>query len=213
MAVEHHVDIFGKPPRVQRWETDPDDSDIASRHIVGQMKKTDRDKDWPVVFSLGRQMLEQGDWRGILHLQDAGALVEAWSRVPREEHDKLTRQRPLLALIEREPQRLRRTIAIERTVWMAINRARYTCYQRDWKEFYRRWRRQPGMEWPLSASFPRQHEVLENACQQHHLPVNPFDDQARNDAYARALEDAVEIMAASPEELNDCIPPLDILLP
>jgi hypothetical protein len=36
------------------------------RHMVGQMKKTDRDKDWPIVFSLGRQMLERSDW---LHAQ------------------------------------------------------------------------------------------------------------------------------------------------
>jgi hypothetical protein len=34
--------------------------------MVGQMKKTDRDKDWPIVFSLGRQMLERSDW---LHAQ------------------------------------------------------------------------------------------------------------------------------------------------
>jgi hypothetical protein len=210
---EHHVDIFGKPPRVQQLETDPGNAEIASRHVVGQMKKTDRDKDWPIVFSLGRQMLEQGDWRGVLHLQDAGPLLEVWPQVPREARGELIRQRPLLAMIEMSPQRLRRAIAIERTVWIAINQGRYTCYQRLWKEFYRRWRRAPGMQWPLAVPFAEQHALLAAACAEHHLPHNPFDEQVRHEVHARALTDTAEIMAATPAELTEIVPPLDVLLP
>jgi hypothetical protein len=50
---EHHLDFFGQPPRVTLEEvfTDPD-SHLAAPLIVAQMKKTDRDKDWPMVESL-----------------------------------------------------------------------------------------------------------------------------------------------------------------
>jgi hypothetical protein len=212
-GVEHHVDIFGKPPRVEHWESDRDDAEIASRHMVGQMKKTDRDKDWPIVFSLGRQMLERGDWRGLLHLQDAEALVDSWPHVPAGERSELVRQRPLLAMIDQSPDRLRRAIAIERTVWIAINQARYTCYQRPWKEFYRRWRREPDMRWPLTAGFERQHEVLVAACAEHQLPVHPFDEQARQAAYLQGLQDAAEIMAATAADLDEIVPSIDIMLP
>jgi hypothetical protein len=81
-TIEHHVDLFGKPPRVTEWEFDAVDHEFASRHVVAMMKRTDRDKDWPMVFSLGRQMLEQGDWRGVLHLQDADGLIDTWQKVP-----------------------------------------------------------------------------------------------------------------------------------
>jgi hypothetical protein len=211
--VEHHVDIFGKPPRVQRLEADPGDVEIASRHVVAQMKKTDRDKDWPVVFSLGRQMLERGDWRGVLHVQDTDMLADAWAEVPPENRSELTRQRPLLALIERSPQRLRRAIAVERALWVAVNQARYGSYQRAWKQFFRRWRSEPGMQWPLAAPFHQQHQVVAAACEDHQLPVNPFDERERRAALAQALADVAEIMAATAAELDEIAPPLEVLLP
>lgn len=212
-GVEHHVDIFGKPPRVPRLETDPDDADLASRQVVAQMKKTDRDKDWPIVFGIGRQMLERADWRGTLHLQDAEPLASVWPRVPQEQRGDLIRQRPLLAMIESSPQRLRRAIAIERTVWIAINQARYAYYQRAWKQFYRRWRAAPDMQWPLDATLGRQHEVLAMACREHDLPLDPFGEPERRTAYAHALADAAEIMAATPAELEEIVPTLEVLLP
>jgi hypothetical protein len=131
--IEHHMDVFGKPPRVQHLDFEAGDAGLAARHVVAQMKKTDREKDWPFVFGIGRQMLERGDWRGVLHLQDAEWLVNAWTEVPGELRSDLIRQRPLLIMIDREPRRLRRALAIERSIWMAANRARYTCYQRAWK--------------------------------------------------------------------------------
>ncbi len=52
-ADEHHLDFFGKAPRVRELERDAVDPDYASRLLVAQMKKTDREKDWPFVFALG----------------------------------------------------------------------------------------------------------------------------------------------------------------
>lgn len=212
-GVEHRVDIFGKPPRVQRMEVDPHDRDIAARHVVAQMKKTDRDKDWPIVFSLGRQLLEKGDSRGVLHVQDAQSLIDAWPKVSADEQGELVRQRPLLAMIENSPERLRRAIAIERTIWVAVNQARYSCYQLAWKQFYRRWRGESGMPWPLSTSFAQQHDSLAAAADKHQLPPDPFDEPTRRAAVDRALQDTAEIMAATATELAEIVPPLEVLLP
>jgi hypothetical protein len=212
-AGEHHVDLFGKAPRVQCLERDEDDPDFASRHVVAQMKKTDRDKDWPVVFACGRQMGEQGDWRGVLHLQDAGWLARAWPSVPEPMRSELIRQRPLLAMIDSQPQRVRRAIVIERMLWVTVNRARYTCYQRAWLQFYRRWRSEPGMEWPLLAPFALQHDVLREASRRHALPTHPLDDDARHAALSQAWADTAEIMAANAAEIEQIAPPPEILLP
>lgn len=65
----------GEAWRVQHLEFEADTAGLAARHVVAQMKKTDREKDWPFVFGIGRQMLERGDWRGVLHLQDAESLM------------------------------------------------------------------------------------------------------------------------------------------
>lgn len=56
---EHHVDLFGKPPRVATSEAlEHSINGIAPRLIVAQMKKTDRDKDWPMVAALSQQAAE-----------------------------------------------------------------------------------------------------------------------------------------------------------
>lgn len=46
---DHHVDFFGRPPRVKHWNADPSDPDFADRDTVTRMKKTDRDRDWPLA--------------------------------------------------------------------------------------------------------------------------------------------------------------------
>lgn len=211
--LEHHVDVFGKPPRVRALELDPADSAIASRHVVAQMKKTDRDKDWPFVFSLGRQMLDAGDPRGVLHLQDADALIAAWPMVPLVERTELVRLRPLLALLDHEPARLRRAVAVERAIWVSVNRGRYQVFQRAWKDFFRRWRDEPNMTWPLNAGFAQQHAVLSAATVRHDLPTNPFDDRARVNTLAQAHVDVAEIMAVTEAEWEQICPLAEVLLP
>ena len=212
-ADEHHLDFFGKAPRVKELERDAVDPDYASRLLVAQMKKTDREKDWPFVFALGRQAMAMGDVRGVLHGQEADWLIDAWSQVPETIRAGLIHQRPLLGLIDTQPQRLRRAIVIEKQVWVSINRERYGVYQRSWKEFYRQWRREPGLEWPGRITFREQHARLDEAAQRYALPNLPLDDSARRAALATARADAAEILAASDEELDNTVPPLEVLLP
>jgi hypothetical protein len=210
---EHHLDFFGSAPRVSELEHDATEPDFASRQVVAQMKKTDREKDWPIVFALGRQAVANGDVRGILHGQDADWLVATWSDIPADERGELTRRRPLLGLIDTQANRLRRAIAIEKQVWVSINRERYGIYQRSWKDFFRQWRRERGFEWPPDIPFRRQHELLYRAAGKYGLPQAPLDQATRDNALDTARADAADILAATQEELDRIIPPLEELLP
>jgi len=212
-ADEHHLDFFGKAPRVREVERDAVDPDYASRLLVAQMKKTDREKDWPFVFALGRQAMALGDVRGVLHGQEADWLIDAWSQVPEKTRVGLIRQRPLLGLIDTQPRQLRRAIVIEKQVWGSINRERYGVYQRSWKQFYRQWRREPDFQWRRRIPFREQHAALEEAACRYALPNVPLDDSARRAALVKARADAAEILAASDEELDNTVPPLEVLLP
>jgi hypothetical protein len=209
----HHVDLFGKAPRISKMERDTDDPDFACRQVVAQMKKTDREKDWPIVFALGRQAVAAGDVRGILHGQDADWLAATWSTIPADKRRELIRRRPLLGLIDTKPDRLRRVMAIERQIWVTVNRERYGVYQRSWKNFFRQWRRENEFQWPPDIPFRQQHELLDHAARKYGLPQVPLDEAARDAALAAARADAADILAASEEELDLAVPPLEELLP
>ncbi len=210
---EHHLDFFSKAPRVTELDRDANDPDYASRLVVAQMKKTDREKDWPIVFALGRQAVSQGDFRGVLHGQDADWLVETWNTIPENERAELIRWRPLLGSIDSEPHRLRRAIAIEKQLWVSINRERYGVYKRTWKDFFRKWRREADFRWPPKTSFDEQHHMLSLAARKYKLPMDPLKDSARLEALAQSRADAAEILLASDEELARIAPPLEVLLP
>lgn len=210
---EHHLDFFSKAPRVTELDHDANDHNYASRQVVAQMKKTDREKDWPIVFALGRQAVSCGDIRGVLHGQEANWLIETWNNISENERAELVRWRPLLGLIDSEPHRLRRAIAIEKQLWVSVNRERYGVYQRKWKDFYRKWRREPGFRWPPNISFDQQQHRLDEAARKHQLPMAPLDDFVRQEALAKARADAGEILVASDEELAQITPPLEAFLP
>lgn len=210
---EHHLDFFGKAPRVSEMEHDGIEPDYASRQVVAQMKKTDREKDWPIVFALGRQALADGDVRGVLHGQDAEWLTANWNKVPANDRGELIRQRPLLGFIDSQPNRLRRAIVIERQLWISVNRERYGIYQRLWKDLFRQWRQEPEFEWPAEISFLQQHEKLLSAAQRYELPPAPLDETARRGALLKARAEAAEIFAAGDDELDQITPPLEVLLP
>lgn len=211
--VVQHLDFFGKAPRVSQIEFDEDGPDFASRHTVAQMKKTDRDKDWPFVFSLGRQAVERGDWRGILHIQDADWLFEHWPEVPELQRQELIKFRPLLRFIDSEPRRLQRAVVMERMLWAGVNRGRYERYATAWKTFFREWRREAGFEWPQKTKFFEQHRSLVEATQRYGLPKNLINDTIKLEIVNFARKATSDVMAATEAEIDDVIPPLEVMLP
>ena len=57
------------PGAVPHWEKEIQGF-YAGPHTVAEMKRTNRDKDWPFVTALGARMIEMGDERGWLHIYD-----------------------------------------------------------------------------------------------------------------------------------------------
>ncbi len=212
-GVEHHLDFFGRAPRVTVVEYDRDDPDYASRALVAQMKKTDREKDWPFVAALGRQAIAQGDARGILHGQDVDWLIQTWNAIDPIRRTELIADRPLLHLIDAQPTKLRRAVMIEKFIWQAVNRGRYRVYQQAWKEFFRQWRREPGFQWPVDSSFEVQSELLTAAAIRYKLPESPLDLATKESALKEALQAAADVFAATMDELDQIAPPLRVLLP
>lgn len=209
---EHHLDFFGKPPRVTSLERDLEEPDFASRLTVAQMKKTDREKDWPIVFSLGQQAVAAGDVRGVLYGMDYEWLTSTWETVPVESRESLVHQRPLLRLIEQQPSRLRRSLLIEKYLWATVNRGRYHLYMRHWKDFYHQWRLEPNFQWPMSTPFLQQHQRLTHAATSYGLPFDVVSSR-RVEVVEQAVAETMEVFAASTDELSELMPPIELLLP
>jgi hypothetical protein len=211
-GTEHHLDFFGKPPRVTRLERDLDQPDYASRLTVAQMKKTDREKDWPIVYSLGRQAFDTGNFHGILYGMESDWLLESWPKVPVELRPAMVLERPLLRWIDEQPSRLRRGLMMEKYFWSAVNRGRYNIYARAWKDFYHQWSLEPDFCWPLNRPFEEQHQRLGRAAQQHELPTEVLETK-KAEIVQRAKVETMDVFAAPSAELDELIPPLEFLLP
>jgi hypothetical protein len=116
------LDVFGHALR----ESSPWQDDIAGlyagQNVVAEMKRTDRDKDWPFITSLGVAMLHARDPRGWLHLFGADAVEEMQDEFPIP--DSLLRIRPVLELAQRRDPRLPHALQAERHFWQELDRLR-----------------------------------------------------------------------------------------
>ena len=214
-GAENKVDIFGKAPRVRHVALDPESPDFADRDVVAQMKRTDRPKDWPIVDSLGWQLMGRSRSQSLVHLQDAAKLLSVWPQSDAEARGIAVRRRPLLRLLEREndPDRLDGFLRLERLLWECVNAERHGLYTRAWKDFYRSWQKEPGFTWPSRESFARQHQRLLLAARGHGLPRNPVDAFGREAIVTKALDRAVVKAQTTREILNSIEPPLEEMLP
>ncbi len=212
---EHRVDLFGKPPRVQRVETEPDDEDWASRHVVAQMKKTDRDRDWPIVDGLGWQLVSLGRPECLLHLQDPAKLVAAWQSTDASSREAAAVRRPLLRRLatETDPDRLLGFIRLERLIWESVNQERYGLFERAWKDFYRRWKTEAGWQWPTVEAFSAQHARLKEAARRHGLPDDPLRTSSRDEIVDRGLRRAATRGIQPLELILALTPPPSELMP
>jgi len=122
------LDVFGSALReISSWEDDLQGV-YAGMQVVAWMKRTDRDKDWPFITSLGEQMLLRRDPRGWLHIFDAELLVEHADRVLITA--KLEKARPLLKLVKNHESDLRHALKAERELWQELDRLRIQILRR-----------------------------------------------------------------------------------
>lgn len=216
-SVEHKVDLFSAPPRVRLDELEIDAEGWASRHVVAQMKKTDRDKDWPMVGGLGRQLAERRESTALLHAREHALLLNAWAAASPEQRLGAVRRRPLVKVLDRPtpPDRLAlgRLLAIERTIWEQVNDHRHSRYTRAWKQFFRNWRRDEEWQWPTAESFAKQHRRLCEAAGRHGLPLDPLEGNVRAEVLSTALTEAAALSSATPEEMAQVQPPMEEMLP
>jgi hypothetical protein len=121
------LDVFGRAVRQSSpWEHDLAGL-YAGMNVVAEMKRTDRDKDWPFITSLGTEMLSTRDERGWLHLFDADAFanLQEESAIP----TRLVAVRPLLQLALERDARLRPVLMAERHFWQELDRVRIRIYR------------------------------------------------------------------------------------
>ena len=123
--------------------------------------------------------------------------------------------RPLLRnLLTCDEPRLERLLWIERSIWEQVNRERYSVYQQEWKEFYRRWQKDQVGQWPSSEPFRQQHRRVAEAVIEFQLPARPLDPPGRKQAiFKQGIERACALMAATPEELAAVVFPIEVILP
>jgi hypothetical protein len=216
-SVEHKVDLFSKPPRVKADEIEADAEGWVTRHVVALMKRTDRDKDWPMIQGLGQQLWERKNRFCLLHLTVPARLIAAWQAATPEVRTEMARRRPLLrALIPSPPPellQLERLLALERLVWERVNAQRHACYTSAWKDFYRKWRQEADWEWPTAEPFWLQHRRLVEAAQRCELTANPFAGLEPRQLVEAALLEVAKVGGASSAEIAQVLPPVDELLP
>ncbi len=212
---EHHLDVFSRPPRIRKIERASEDDRFVSRHVAAMMKRTDRDRDWPIVDALGLQLRRSEPALALLHVQDAELLLALWSGADADARASAMARRPLLRLLPtiHDPDALDAWIRLERLIWETVNKERYRPYQAAWKEFYRRWRADDAFEWPTVEPIREQHERLVEAARRFELVPDPLGVEGRERLYERALERVLVRGNSDMARVTRVRPPIEEILP
>lgn len=169
---ESCLDIFGIAPRgSSAWEQQVKGI-YAKYNVVAEMKRTNREKDWPFATSLGGQMLMEGDLNGWLHIYDVEVLQQALrkSTVP----DRLVALRPLLRLAPfHELMRVKRVLLAERVFWSELDEIRVRIFQKHLRPYISAVRKISAGRRNLIVA--ESHEIRVE-CAERHLPCLPLRD-------------------------------------
>ena len=166
------LDIFGIAPRGSSpWHQELRGI-YAAPNVVAEMKRTNRDKDWPFATALGGQMLDEGNVNGWLHLYDLEVL-RLWSKqvAPPE---SLAGSRPLLRLVPfADTLRVKRLLLAERVFWSELDELRVKIYQKHLRSYTAAVRGASAGRRNLAIA--ESHE-LRLECALAHLPTQPLRD-------------------------------------
>ena len=190
-GAEAYLDVFGVAPRGSSpWETELQGF-YAGPHTVAEMKRTNRERDWPFVTALGAQMLEVQDARGWLHIYDENLLrtFGGVSPAPAE----LLKRRPLLALAAANDARLHAALYAEVQFWHELDRARLRIYEKAVRPYLMAVKK---ARVPTVAALATQHAIRVR-CAENHLPTNPLNDYGIERMIAEAREALGQIVQPS----------------
>lgn len=164
------LDVFGIAPRgSSAWEQQLQGI-YARPNVVAEMKRTNRDKDWPFATALGGQMLDEGDLNGWLHLYDAEVL-----RASLKQSGPLPAQvskRPVLKLAPFDDSlRIRRMLLAERLFWSELDEIRVRIYQAFLRPYLSAVRKASSGKRDLSVEAGH---AIRIECALAHLPFHPL---------------------------------------
>jgi len=162
------LDVFGYALRQSSPWFEEVSGKYANENIVAEMKRTDRDKDWPFIDSLGTMMLHRGDPRGWLHVFEAEKIPELLSeyKLP----DEIVKLRPALILAKGDNSLLRAALRTERQFWQELDRLRIRICRVALRPFVLAMGR---VKIPSDAGIVQQHE-LRLGCAEEFLEPNPI---------------------------------------
>jgi hypothetical protein len=183
-----YLDIFGVAPRSSSpWETEIQGF-YAGPHTVAEMKRTNRDKDWPFVTALGARMIEMGDERGWLHIYDEN-LLRAFGEATKQSADFFKR-RPVLELAANNDPHLRAALRAEIQYWHELDRARMRIYEKAVRPYMVEMRKS---RLPSNARLPEQHDLRLRRAEKY-LPISPLRDYGVTRMISEAREALAQII-------------------
>lgn len=204
------LDVFGRALRGSTdWEAELAGL-YVSPHIVSEMKRTNRDKDWPFISALGARMIEAGDPRGWLHLFDLPVLHKLLARHPCP--DELVARRPALGFARDGDKRALGALNAERQLWEQLDELRIRIYQRAVRRYLVAVRK---AQIPETAPLLEQHAARVSAAGQH-LPESPLKDHGLERLVAEARQTLVDTSVVPAEAfawVPDITPSFHYLLP
>lgn len=183
-----YLDVFGIPPRASSpWQNEIEGF-YSGRHTVAEMKRTDRDKDWPFATALGEQMLEAGNPKGWLHIFSSETLISMQKERPIP--PDLFESRPVLRLLKEGDSRLRGAIHAERVFWSEVDRARISVIRAALRPYVVAVRK---FQIPKDAPLREQHEIRVQVAEST-LALNPLRDFGIGKIVDRARGSTMEIV-------------------
>jgi hypothetical protein len=181
------LDIFGHALR----ESKPWPKDVfglyAGPHTVAQMKRTNRDKDWPFITSLGVRMIEADDERGWLHIFEMETLFQSLDR--HKCPPDVIALRPALRLAQNRDRQTAGALSAERKLWEELDRSRIHILERHLRPYVSAVRKARAGK---NLSLGDEH-TLRVECASRHLPHNPLKEYG----IARYIDESIKSLIAS----------------
>lgn len=164
------LDIFGHALR----ESSPWPKDLfglyANPHTVAEMKRTNRDKDWPFISALGKQMVQSGDERGWLHIFNPDLLTQLLSEYSCP--PKIFARRPALRFAQEKNPLVAGALNAERKIWEELDRSRIHIMEQPLRRYVSAVRKARVGK---NLSIKDDHH-LRLACADQILPPNPLKE-------------------------------------